>query len=78
MSKRHILWWQSWSFRGAMFCCVLALVTVAESAEDTDYIRQYQFEPASSGHPLVLKEVPRPVAGASDVVVRVKAVSRRW
>jgi NADPH:quinone reductase-like Zn-dependent oxidoreductase len=58
-----------------MFCCVLALVTVAESAEDTDYIRQYQFEPASSGHPLVLKEVPRPVAGASDVVVRVKAVS---
>ena len=77
MNKRYKLWWQSSRFRGAMYFGAIALVAVAQSAsaQHADNIRQYQFEPASSGHPLVLKEVPRPVAGASDVVVRVKAVS---
>jgi NADPH:quinone reductase-like Zn-dependent oxidoreductase len=77
MNKRYKLWWQSSRFRGAMYFGAIALVAVAQSAsaQHADNIRQYQFEPTSSGHPLVLKEVPRPVAGASDVVVRVKAVS---
>ncbi len=77
MSKRHTLWWQVWRFRAAAYSCVIALVAVAESAsgQDVDSIRQYQFEPASSGYQLVLKDVPWPVAGASEVLVRVRAVS---
>lgn len=57
--------------------CLLALVAFSApvNAEDTATIRQYQFAPASSGYQLALKEVPRPEAGATEVLVRVKAVS---
>jgi len=57
--------------------CVMALSVLANSASagDSDSISQYQFEPASGGYQLVLKEVQRPVAGPRDVLVRVKAVS---
>jgi len=77
MSKRRILWWQSWTFRAATFSCAIALAAVAESVSDrqADNIRQYQLEQASSGYQLVLKEVPRPIAGAGEVLVRVRAVS---
>ena len=77
MNKRHMLWWQSWRFHAATYICVFALAAVAESAPEqhADNIRQYQFEPASGGYQLGLREVPRPVAGASEVLVRVRAVS---
>lgn len=76
MNKRHMLWWQSWRFPATCFC-MFALAAVAESAPEqhADNIRQYQFEPASGGYQLGLREVPRPVAGASEVLVRVRAVS---
>lgn len=44
-------------------------------AGDGETIRQYQFEPASGRYRLALEEVPKPVAGAGEVLVRVKAVS---
>jgi NADPH:quinone reductase-like Zn-dependent oxidoreductase len=44
-------------------------------AQDADSIRQYQFEPAASGYRIVMKEVPRPVAGDNEVLVRVRATS---
>jgi NADPH:quinone reductase-like Zn-dependent oxidoreductase len=67
-------------FRGigaAAFFSVAALLAMAPSAfaEGAETIRQYQFEPASSGYRLVLREVPRPAVDARDVLVRVKAVS---
>jgi NADPH:quinone reductase-like Zn-dependent oxidoreductase len=65
------------SIGAAAFFGVAVLLTMAPSAiaENAPTIRQYQFEPASSGYRLVLREVPRPAVGASDVLVRVKAVS---
>ena len=44
-------------------------------AQPADTIRQYQFEPADGSYQLSLKEVPRPVAGPGQVLVRIKAVS---
>jgi NADPH:quinone reductase-like Zn-dependent oxidoreductase len=44
-------------------------------AQDADTIRQYQFEPAENGYRIVMKEVPRPVAGDNAVLVRVRATS---
>ena len=54
-----------------------AFFSMAQSAaaQSTDTIRQYQFEPADGGYQLALKEVPLPVVGDDDVLVRVKAVS---
>lgn len=54
---------------------VLALAATSAGAQDADTIRQYQFEAAPSGYRLALKEVPRPVAGDNQVVVRVHATS---
>jgi len=45
------------------------------SAQEPGSIRQYQFEPASTGYRLVQKTVASPVVGANDVLVRVRAVS---
>ena len=53
----------------------LAFGAASSCAQDADAIRQYQFEPASSGYQVVMKQVPRPVAGDNDVLVRVRAVS---
>ena len=59
---------------GAAFCFVaLACGATAACAEDT--IRQYQFEPVSGTYDLVMKNVPRPAAGANEVLVRVRATS---
>jgi len=41
----------------------------------TDTIRQYQLERGANGLQLVLKTVPRPVAGPGQVLVRVRATS---
>lgn len=54
---------------------VFAAVTQSAFAESTDTIRQYQFAPEAGGYQLVLKDVPRPAAGASEVLVKVRAVS---
>jgi NADPH:quinone reductase-like Zn-dependent oxidoreductase len=54
---------------------LISAMTGSVFGEQTDTIRQYQFETAQSGYQLVLKEVPRPVAGANEVLVRVKAAS---
>lgn len=53
----------------------LAVGAASACAQDADTIRQYQFEPASSGYKLVMKEVPRPVAGDNEILVRVRATS---
>jgi len=44
-------------------------------AQGSGTIRQYQFEAAAGGYALALKEVPRPVAGDHEVLVRVHATS---
>jgi NADPH:quinone reductase-like Zn-dependent oxidoreductase len=44
-------------------------------AEETDMIRQYQFEQDSDGYRLAMKTVPQPVAGDNEVLVRVRATS---
>jgi NADPH:quinone reductase-like Zn-dependent oxidoreductase len=59
---------------GTVFCLV-ALGTATACAEDADKIRQYQFEPVSDSYDLVMKNVPRPVAGDHEVLVRVRATS---
>jgi NADPH:quinone reductase-like Zn-dependent oxidoreductase len=58
-----------------IFAVTLAFGAASACAQDTDTIRQYQFEPASSGYKIVMKEVPRPVAGDNEVLVRVRATS---
>ena len=61
---------------------VLALAAVAESgAQSPETIRQYRFIASGDGYELVLREVPRPVAGPGEVLVRVHATSlnrRDW
>lgn len=59
--------------------CTTAILLAATSAsalgQDEATIRQYQFETAPGGYRLVMKEVPRPVAGRNEVLVRVRATS---
>ena len=62
-------------FARLIFIAGLAFGAASSYAQDADAIRQYQFEPASSGYQIVMKQVPRPVAGDNDVLVRVRAVS---
>jgi NADPH:quinone reductase-like Zn-dependent oxidoreductase len=50
-------------------------LTGTACGEQSETIRQYQFEPAENAYRLVMKAVPRPVAGADEVLVRVKAAS---
>lgn len=77
MRNRHVFGRQSSTTRAAPCYCALLLTASAGAAVDqqSDTIRQYQFQPASSGYQLVLKEVPRPVASDDQVLVRVRAVS---
>lgn len=77
MSKRVISCWRSLGIRRAGEYCALLLAVVAGPAfgQHDETIRQYQFEPATSGYRLALKEVPRPEAGAGQVLVRVRATS---
>jgi NADPH:quinone reductase-like Zn-dependent oxidoreductase len=60
---------------GRLFLAAMAFNAAAVGAQNSDTIRQYQFEPASSGYQIVMKEVPRPVAGDNEVLVRVRATS---
>ena len=53
----------------------LGFAAAAAWAEDASTSRQYQFEPVSGNYELVMKEVPRPVAGDNEVLVRVRATS---
>ncbi len=64
-------------FLNAKYVASFLLVAIAGIAQGqgSETIRQYQFEAASSGYQLLLKEVPRPVAGANEVLVRVRAAS---
>jgi NADPH:quinone reductase-like Zn-dependent oxidoreductase len=57
---------------GVLFC-LLTLGMTAACADDTT--RQYQFELVSGSYDLVMKNVPRPVAGDNEVLVRVRATS---
>ena len=61
---------------------VLGLVACGEpGAQSAQMIRQYQFASAGDGYELALREVPRPVAGADEVLVEVRATSlnrRDW
>ena len=59
----------------SIFIVTLALGAAFAHAQGTNTIRQYQFEPASSGYRIVMKEVPQPTAGDHEVLVRVRAVS---
>lgn len=54
---------------------LLAAMTGPVLGQESNTIRQYQFETAPSGYQLVLKEVPRPVASTNEVLVRVRAAS---
>ena len=59
---------------------VLTALTQA-AAQSSETIRQWQFERSGDGYALVMQEVPRPVAGPGEVLVRVHATSlnrRDW
>jgi len=58
-----------------LFFAAMAFDSASACAQNSDTIRQYQFEPASSGYRIVMKEVPQPVAGDNEVLVRVRATS---
>jgi len=75
MTSRHDA--QSWKFACVrlMFFAAFTFAAAAVCARDSDTIRQFQFEPASNGYQIALQEVPRPVAGDNEVLVRVRATS---
>src|SRR5688572_7473222 len=75
MTSRHDVRARHPACTGFMFVVALALGATSAYAQVVDTIRQYQFEPAASGYRIVLKEVPRPVAGDDEVLVRVRATS---
>jgi NADPH:quinone reductase-like Zn-dependent oxidoreductase len=63
------------AFTRVILLVALALAATLACAQVLDTIRQFQFEQAASGYRIVLKEVPRPVAGDDEVLVRVRATS---
>jgi NADPH:quinone reductase-like Zn-dependent oxidoreductase len=64
-------------FRVVLVICMALLAGVAQplSAASGETIRQYQFEPSAGRYRLTLEVVPQPVAGAGEVLVRIKAAS---
>jgi len=62
-------------YRQTLTACALMLVVMTTAMAADDTIRQYHFAEADSGYRLVMKEVPRPVAGDNEVLVRVHATS---
>jgi NADPH:quinone reductase-like Zn-dependent oxidoreductase len=70
-------WWRSPGVRaaGVLWAVALAALALPAFGQADETIRQYQFEATESGYRLALKEVPRPAAGAGQVLVRVRAVS---
>lgn len=75
MASRHDKRLRISLFARLGFFFTLAFSVLSACADDADTIRQYQFEPGSSGYRIVMKEVPRPVAGDDEVLVRVRATS---
>ncbi len=77
MQIRQIIERHSGRLGSVVLMSVILLAALPKSAlaQGTDTIRQYQFEAAPDGYQLILKEVPRPVAGANEVLVRVRATS---
>jgi NADPH:quinone reductase-like Zn-dependent oxidoreductase len=73
-SRQDVRSWQS-ALARFTFLVILVVVAASACAQDADTIRQYQFEPASSGYRIVMKEVPQPVAADNEVLVRVRATS---
>ena len=59
---------------GILLAVMLVAIT-PRLARGEVMIRQYQFDPADGGYRLVQKEVPQPVAGRNEVLVRVRATS---
>lgn len=51
------------------------LLASSQLSAQGDTIRQYQFEQSGDGYDLVIKAIPRPIAGPNEVLVEVKAVS---
>ncbi len=58
-----------------MIYAAFTFIAASACAQDAETIRQYQFAPATDGYQIVMKEVPRPVAGDNEVLVRVRATS---
>jgi NADPH:quinone reductase-like Zn-dependent oxidoreductase len=77
VTKHAISLWRLLDVRAAGVSCVIVAAVVAGPAfaQQDEKIRQYQFEPGTSGYRLVLKEVTLPEAGEGEVLVRVKATS---
>ena len=75
MTRQHDMRSRKSALARFIIVVTLAFGTASSCAQDADTIRQYQFEPASGGYQLVMKEVPRPVAGDNEVLVRVRATS---
>jgi len=75
MTSRHDA--QSWKSACVrlIFFAAFTFFTASACAQGADTIRQFQFERASNGYQIVMKEVPRPVAGDNEVLVRVRATS---
>lgn len=66
--------WKSACVR-LIFFAAFTFDAASVCAQDADTIRQFQFQPASNGYQIAIKEVPRPVAGDNEVLVRVRATS---
>jgi len=60
---------------GRHIVTAIVLTLAATHLPAQESIRQYQFQPGSSGYELALVEVPMPVAGPGEVLVRVHASS---
>jgi NADPH:quinone reductase-like Zn-dependent oxidoreductase len=75
MTSRHDA--QSWkpACVRLIFFAAFTFYAASASAQDADTIRQFQFERASNGYQIAMQEVPRPVAGDNEVLVRVRATS---
>jgi NADPH:quinone reductase-like Zn-dependent oxidoreductase len=75
MTSRHdAQFWKPACVRLIFFAAFTFYAALA-CAQDADTIRQFQFERASNGYQIAMKEVPRPVAGDNEVLVRVRATS---
>jgi NADPH:quinone reductase-like Zn-dependent oxidoreductase len=73
-NRRHAQFRKSACVRFIIFTA-FTFIAASACAQDAETIRQFQFAPATSGYQLAMKEVPRPVAGDNEVLVRVRATS---
>jgi NADPH:quinone reductase-like Zn-dependent oxidoreductase len=73
-NRRHAQSRKSACVRFIIFAA-FTFIAASACAQDADTIRQFQFAPATNGYQIAMKEVPRPVAGDNEVLVRVRATS---